>query len=167
MKIVNEKGKLFGIINIVDLLILIIIIAVVGGVGWKLLGPQVADKVSSQVDMTAKVVVIGAAPRLVAEIDRQDLIGQRLVGGNEYLPATIEDIQIEDYVIQAVTAEGTIVDARDPSKKDVTFTLKTKVPAGTPSPKIGSQEVRAGKTFIVKAQTFEVSGTIRSVDIDE
>lgn len=167
MKIINEKGRLFGIINIVDLLLVIAILAVAGGVGWKLLGPQVTEKVSPQVEMTANMVVIGTPPRLIEEINRQDPVGQRLVAGNEYMSATIEDIKIENYVVQAVTADGTIVDAVDPSKKDVIFTIKTKVSAGTPNPKIGSQEVKAGKTFILKTQTLEVIATIKSVDIAE
>lgn len=35
MKIINEKGKLFGIINVVDLLVLVAAIAVVAGVGYQ------------------------------------------------------------------------------------------------------------------------------------
>ncbi len=31
MKIINEKGKLFGLINIVDFLVLLAVLAVVGG----------------------------------------------------------------------------------------------------------------------------------------
>ncbi|MGE4547983.1 MAG: DUF4330 family protein, partial [Intestinibacillus sp.] len=34
MKILSEKGKLFGLINIVDLFVLVAVIAVVGGIGW-------------------------------------------------------------------------------------------------------------------------------------
>ena len=41
MKIINEKGKLFGIINVVDLLVLVAAIAVVAGVGYKLFAKQI------------------------------------------------------------------------------------------------------------------------------
>ena len=167
MRIINDKGKLFGIINVVDLLILIAIIAVAGAIGWQLFGAQVNDAVSPQVELTAEVVIIGTAPRLVQEIERQDLVGQRLVSGNEYMNATITDVWMEDYVMQAIRDDGVIVDATDPSKKDVVVQIKTTVAKGTASPKIGSQELRAGKTFIVKTQTFECSGTIRYVEIGE
>ncbi len=167
MKIVNEKGKLFGIINVVDLLILIAIIAIAGAIGMQLFGQKINDAVSPQVEITAEVVVIGTPPRLVNEIIRQDLAGERLVAGNEFMNATITDVLIEDYVVQAVTADGIIVDARDPSKKDVVFRIKSTVAKGTPSPKIGSQELRAGRTYILKTQTFESSGTIRYVEIGE
>jgi hypothetical protein len=167
MKIINDKGKLFGIINVADLLILIAIIAVAGAIGWQLFGAQVNDAVSPQVELTAEVVIIGTAPRLVQEIERQDLVGERLVSGNEYMNATVTDVWMEDYVMQAIRDDGVIVDATDPSKKDVVVQIKTTVAKGTASPKIGSQELRAGKTFIVKTQTFECSGTIRYVEIAE
>ena len=60
MKIVNEKGKLFGIINVVDLLILLVIVAVAGGVFWQLLGTQVANKVAPQVDLILSLIHIYA-----------------------------------------------------------------------------------------------------------
>lgn len=167
MKIVNEKGKLFGVINVVDLLILVAILVVVFGIGWQLFGTQVNDAVSPQADLTAEVVIIGTAPRLINEIERQDLIGEQLVSGNQYMEATISDVWLEDYIMQTIRDDGVIVDAKDPSKKDVVVQIKTKVAKDTASPKIGSQELRAGKTFIIKTQTFECSGTIRYVEISE
>lgn len=43
MKLINEKGKLFGVINVVDLLVLLAVIAVAAGVGYKLFAPQIAE----------------------------------------------------------------------------------------------------------------------------
>jgi len=167
MKLINEKGKLFGIINVVDLVVLVVIIAVIAALGSQLFGHKVTDAVSPQVDLTAEVVIIGAAPRLYNEVERQDLVGEKMVAGNAFLDAYVEDVWFEDYVVQAVTDDGTIVDAKDPTKKDIVFKLKAKVAEDTASPKVGSQELRAGKTFIVKTQTFECSGTVRYVQIGE
>ena len=165
MKLVNEKGKLFGIINLADLLVLLLIVAVVAGVGVKLFGAQVQNKVAPQVECIAEVDIIGVAPRILNEIERQDLAGEQLVSGNEYLNASIEEVWFEDYVIQTPLQNGEIVNSKDPSKKDVIVKIKTTVPQGTASTKVGSQELRAGKTFIVKTQRFECSGTIRYVEI--
>ena len=167
MKLINEKGKLFGIINIVDLIIVVMIIAMIAAVATQILGSQVQQVVSPQVDCTVEVCIIGTPPRLLKEIERQDLAGEQLVSGNSYMDAYIEDVWFEDYTVQAVTDDGIIVDATDPSKKDVIFKIKCKVSKDTASPKIGSQELRAGRTYIVKTQTFECSGTIRYVDIAE
>ena len=90
MKIINEKGKLFGLINIVDLIVLLLVVAVIGVVGTKLMGSKVTDAVSAKADCWAQVRVAGAQPYLVEEVMRQELPGQRMVSGNEFLSGTVE-----------------------------------------------------------------------------
>ena len=165
MKIINEKGKLFGVINVVDLLVLLAVIAVVIGVGYKLFAPQIADATATQVPMTVTVRVRGATPFLVEEVQRNSQVGKQIVSGSSFTEAVITDMQIEDYVQQVTTADGSIVNALDPSKKDLVFTIETTVPEGTAAPSIGTQEVRAGRTFIVKTNDFETTGNIDMVDI--
>ena len=165
MKLINEKGKLFGLINIVDLLVLVAAVAVVAGVGYKLFAPKIAEVASPQVGMTTVIRVRGATPFLVSEVERNSQVGKKLVSGNAYMDATIESMTIEDYVQQVTTADGRIVDALDSTKRDLVFTIKTTVPKDTPAPKIGTQEVRAGRTFILKTNDFETTGNIDSVDI--
>ena len=155
MKIINEKGKLFGIINVVDLLVLVAAIAVVAGVGYKLFAKQIKEVASPQVSLTMTVRVRGATPFLVNEVQRNSQVGKSLVNGNSYVNAQITDMKIDDYNQQVTTADGRIVTATDPEKKDLVFTITT----------IGTQEVRAGRTFIVKTNDFETTGNIDSVDI--
>lgn len=165
MKIVNEKGKLFGIINVVDLLVLVAVVAVLGAIVWQLLGDRVSDAVSEDAELTAIIAIAGAHPDLVAEVKRQDLVGEKMVSGNTFLSAYISDVWFDEYMMQLPTAEGKIVDAVDPTQQDIMIEIKTTVAKGTASPKIGSQEVRTGRTFIVKTQTFECSGIIYYMEI--
>lgn len=167
MKLIDEKGKLLGLINVVDFIVLIAVIAVAGAIATQLLGSRVTDALSDKVDCYAEVAIVGAAPRIYEEVMRQDLVGERLVSGNEYMQATVEDVWLEDYVMQLETSDGRLVDAKDPTKKTIIVLLKTTVAKDTPSPKIGSQELRSGRTYIVKTQKFESSGTIRYVEFGE
>ena len=167
MKIINEKGKLFGLINIVDLLALLAAVAVVCGIGWKLLAPQVAEAVSPTVTLTATMRVRGATPVLVEEVLASEQVGKKLVSGNSYVDAEITDMWIEDYVVQVQCADGRIVNSTDPVKKDIVFLVETRVTKDTPSPKIGTQEVRMGRTFILKTNDFENTCNIDSVVISE
>lgn len=169
MKVINEKGKLFGLINIVDLFVLLAVIAVAGGICWKLFAPSVKAATSPQVEMTTVLRVRGATPFLVAELEREgnDQVGKRLVSGNDYVDATIESLSIEDYVQQIPTADGQIANALDPSKKDIIIVVKSKVAEGAAAPKIGTQEVRAGRTFIIKTNNFETTANIDSVDFSK
>ena len=45
MKIIDEKGRLFGKINLIDLLVLVLVVAVVLAVGWKLVGKKAAASI--------------------------------------------------------------------------------------------------------------------------
>ena len=154
-------------INIIDIAVIALIVIALAVVGIKLAGNKVQEAVSTKVDCYAEVAIVGAQPRIYNEVFRQDLIGEKMVSGNEYVAATIEDVWLEDYVCQVQTSDGTTVDTVDPTQKNIIVLIKTQVPEGTASPKIGSQELRAGKTFIVKTQTFETSGIIRYVNFGE
>ncbi|MCQ2565982.1 MAG: DUF4330 domain-containing protein [Clostridia bacterium] len=169
MKLINEKGKLFGIINLVDLLVLLLVIAVVAVVGVKLFGTKAVEVVSAKSDCYAEIEVIGANPRLYNEVDRQmdKLIGARMVTGNEYLSATIEDIWYEPYNILATNSDGYVVASIDETRVSIVFLVKTQVSPDAATLSIGSQELRSGKTFIVKTQALETSGTIRYVNVGE
>ena len=167
MKIINEKGKLFGIINLVDLICILLVLLLVGGIGWKLLGSKVEEAVSPTTTATCILRVRGAQSYLQEWLEEHDLVGQQLVAGTSYVDgAYIEDIWTEDYVTQATTDDGVIVDATDPTKKDIIFKVTGKVSANSPILKIGSQEVRTGRTFTVKTRTFEIAAIVQSVTVE-
>ena len=46
MKIIDEKGRLFGKLNLIDLLVIILLIAAVAAVAWKLVGKKAAAAVA-------------------------------------------------------------------------------------------------------------------------
>ncbi len=163
MKIINEKGKLFGIINVVDLLVLLAALAVAAGVGYKLFAPRIQEASSPLVDMTVVVRVRGVMPYLSAELERSSPVGKRMVAGSDYIDGDIVDMQFEEYTQIVATDDGRLVETSDGLRKDVIFTIKSKVRKDTPTPKIGTQEVRAGRTFIVKTNDFETTGSIVSV----
>ena len=165
MKLIKNK-KLFGVLNIADIIIIVLVLAMLAVIAVKLLGSQATDVVAQKVDWYAEVVVLGAYPRLFDEVERtrDDLIGSRMVSGNEFLTATIEDIWLEEYGVDVSAEDGSIVYSISPSRQNIVFLVKFQAAPDTASPKIGSQEVRAGRTLIVKTQAFETSGVIRYVN---
>ena len=160
----QEKKKKF---NIVDILVILLLVAAIAVVGVKLAGNKVQDAISKQVTLWAEIEIEAVPENICEEVFRQNLVGQKMVSGNEYVSATVEDVWTEDYVHQIETADGTIVSAVDPSCKNLVLLVKTSVAEGTASPKIGSQELRAGKEFIAKTQGFEMTGVTRYVEFGE
>lgn len=163
MKLLDEKGKLFGLINIVDLAALIVVVLCVAGVAWKLFSPAVTKVVAPESPLTIVFRVRGASPQLVNEINRNPLDGKKLVAGNGYVDARITKFEIVPYVVQVPTAAGPIVDSSDPSKRDILITVTTTASRDSAVIKVANQEIRAGRTFILKTQDFETIANIESV----
>ena len=69
MKLIDEKGRLFGKVNLIDLLVVLLIVAVLAAVVWKLGGKKAA------------AAVTGADKKAVYIVYRQRLQG-RAAGGS-------------------------------------------------------------------------------------
>ncbi|MEA4824193.1 MAG: DUF4330 domain-containing protein [Clostridiaceae bacterium] len=167
MKIINEKGKLFGIINLVDLVCLLLVLLVAAGVGWKLLGPKVEEAVAPTTTMTSTFRIRGAYDYTLKWLEKNDLVGEKLVMGTGYIDGTkIIDVSYESYITQDMAADGTPVEVEYSTRRDVLITVESPVAKNAAILKIGTQEVRAGRTFILKTRTFEMSVLVDSVVVE-
>ena len=174
MKLINEKGKLFGIINIVDLLALVLVLLVVGAVAWKVFGGRIAAEVEQSrleshrqevLDSCIEVTYTVRIPQLTEDYCKsvQDFgLPQQLA---------INDGVIEGAFVTDVRSEPTIaVDANGDSLVgsglvDLVFTVDALVLPG-PFITVANQEVRVGKAYVLKTQFTEMTGVIETVECD-
>lgn len=167
MKIINEKGKLFGIINLVDLLVLLAVVLAVGGVGWRLLGSKVVEAAAPKVTMTYTVRVRGVNGRMQDEIRKNLEVNNRIIAGNDYVSgAYVTGVEFVPFIQQNPTAEGLLVDAVDPTRVDAIFTVQATVSKEVPVYKVGTQEIRVGYGHYLKTPLIEYAATIESVSFD-
>ncbi|MDR2670101.1 MAG: DUF4330 domain-containing protein [Oscillospiraceae bacterium] len=164
MKLINEKGKLFGLINVVDLLVLLAILLAVGGVAWRLFGHRVSELTAATTTMTYTVRVRGVHSRLEAEIRENLEYDSRIIAGNDFVDARVTGVSFEPYMQQNPTADGQLVNAEDPVRLDVLFTVEAVVSKGTPIIKVGTQEIRVGYGHFLKTPLLEFSSTIETVN---
>lgn len=167
MKIVNEKGKLFGIINVVDLLALLAILVILGGVGFRLLSAKIEEAGMKETELTAVIRVRGANEHIQRILRENDQVGKTTISGTEFLEDSyIADVQFEDYYQQIATKDGEIVNALDPVKKDIVFTIKGIVEHDEgPIVRWGVQDMRPGRNCTVKTTDIEVIGMITSMEL--
>ena len=88
MKIIDEKGRLFGKINLIDLLVLVLVVAVVLAVGWKLVGKKAAASVSNNNHEITFTVLFEDQPIEVAEF-AETQIGKQIVNNAKLVSAEI------------------------------------------------------------------------------
>jgi hypothetical protein len=164
MKLINEKGKLFGVINLVDLLVLLFVLLVAGGIVWKIFGSQVSELVTPTTELTYTVRIKSTQPRYYDELISRPFPQQLAAGDSLIENAHIIAAEKEPYITQIGTDDGKLVSVTDPTKIDIVCTIKAVV-NNSDIIKVGPQEVRAGKDHYVKTRYFEMIGTIESVEM--
>lgn len=159
---VDEKGRLFGKINLIDLLVILIAIAIVLVVGLKLLGGGgfFGDKVPTTT-IYYVVKVSGVDPDVFTAIqsypDDPLMAAGHIIQGSKVI-----SVVSEPHVANATitTREGALVVPLDEDLLDLTFTIQASVEDSIKN-EVGTQEVRIGKTHIVKTQHYElINGVI-------
>jgi hypothetical protein len=161
MRILDERGRLFGLINIIDLCALFIIILLIGIVGFKLLNNNIktpgAASNEAIVSVRCSLVDEAAAKAL------QSQIGQQLVSGTNFIDGTVTSVTYKAAETVLATAAGKYVVANHPEKKDVFVTMKIHINSHSAVIKLGPQEIHIGDQFYVKTHTVQMLGNIEDI----
>ncbi|MEW6770605.1 MAG: DUF4330 domain-containing protein [Bacillota bacterium] len=158
MRLLDEKGRIFGRLNLIDAIILLVLLMLAAGAAYKFFLPQ-----STTPPTLVKFTVL--VPAVPPETARMVKAGDRLVAGASYVPVTIKEVVSEPALSTETDAHGRKVVARDPYFKDLLVTLEGQVPITTAQIKLGAQEIRAGREYYVKTLTYELKGTIIKVTL--
>lgn len=150
MKILDEKGKLFGKINIVDLLVIVLILVVAVVLGMKFLGggTQVGDG-EPRPTLTYTVRVEEVDPATYESVCQ---FVDKAAGKKDQLMAS--GSLLDGYVVDV---EASSHDSGDPAadeKLDLVFTVEVTTTDSLVN-SVGTQEVRIGKTHILKSVHLE------------
>lgn len=164
MKIVNEKGKLFGVINIVDLSIIILIL-LIGVVAFsktlgKDVGPITTGESQENITVTFRCTVRNADQiKALKE-------GDQLISLLKPADAYIKSISYTTLQVPISTADGKAVYAPDPIRKELTVKFTMKAAKGNGIIKLDNQDVAVGKVFTLKTHTFETQGTVEAIEFN-
>lgn len=163
MKIIDEKGRLFGFINIIDLFISIMLVVLIGFGAYKVfrVNPTVAvntQKVTMVYfiqevrDVTYDAIEVG---EIAKDYDKNTVYGK--IVKKEALPAKK----------MAETADGRFVEAEVPNRYDVKIYIEGDAVVSRTGIYMGGQEVRVGYITSVKGKRFGTRGFVYDVIIDE
>lgn len=77
MKAIDEKGRVFGKLNLIDLVVVLVLIALVVGVAWKLVGGKISNAVAANNAVTVQYEVLCTnVDRAVADYCMENSNGQ-------------------------------------------------------------------------------------------
>lgn len=156
-----KDGKLFGKLNLMDLLIVIIALGVAVMVGLKFTGSQRTDDGGVDIVYTVKVeavdpTVVQSIQSFITQAQADGKPGDQLMANNQMINAYVTQVsaapsqggrlQLDPTGQLALNSQG---------GQDLIFTIVGKA-NNTIQTQVGSQEVRVGRSHIVKTSHFEL-----------
>lgn len=165
MKLIDQKGKLFGLINIIDLVVLVALIAVLGFAGYKVLGPRLNPGTGVDKSGENEVIFTVRCYEKLKSVPDQLKKGDQLVSITSNAPAYIESVEVFPAEITSTRDDGVMVTTINPTRNDLLITVKARINTGSDLLKLGTQEIAVGKGFYVKTQTAEAYGFVEKIDI--
>ena len=172
MKLVDEKGKLFGILNIIDLLVILLLIVAVALIGWKVLKKDGASNANRTI-LTYTVEVKGVDQEVYegikAYVPGESGIGDQLMANGSMVDAYVTSVTAaphEGGLTMTDVNGNKLTFPTEDDTLDLTFTIQANV-VNAVTNEVGTQEVRIGKTHIVKTVHFELTnGTITTCEAE-
>lgn len=160
MKIVNEKGKIFGLINIIDLMVIVILALIVVGGASRLKTKPIVSNDDSKAVITFEVKDIRMAT--VENIKVGDPLYHYDKGG--YI-GNISSVNVEPYM-EPVEYNGKWVNAEIPEKYVATFTVEGDVRDNPDFIVSGGEQTRIGVEFRVKNKRIGLFGTVIKMEVE-
>lgn len=160
MKLMDDRGKVFGLINIIDLIILLAVILVASGAYYKFTHKSAQGKT-----VTVEFQVL--LPHQRPEVTDSVKVGDKMVQGNSYTNVTVKDVQIKPGFSVNLDSKGQRVATYDPILKDVYVTNTGTTVLSSATITMGGQDIREGKEYYVKSRNYEFRGTIMKVEVKE
>ena len=158
---IDEKGRLFGKINIIDLLVILIVVIAAAAVAVKLLGNSSFFAEAPQTSTVVYTVKVSCVQPEVFQAIQAYPDDPLMAGGKLYPEAKVISVTSEPHPSSMTVSNqsGVLVLPLDDDLLDLTFTIQAEIedPVTT---LVGTQEVRIGKTHIVKTAHYELAGGV-------
>lgn len=166
MKIVDEKGKLFGKINLIDLLVVVVLIAAILFLAVRFTRGSGSNPINSSTKLTYTTLVSGVTQETYMEVQRQLAAAggrDQLMASGDLLDGYVTGVTATPHINYQPDSNGVVtasVEQGDNARLDLVFTVEANVVNPIVN-EVGTQEVRVGKTHILKTTHFEFTyGTV-------
>lgn len=157
MKLVDDKGRLFGKLNLLDILGILLLVFLLFLSFLKITDKSIASITSAEekvkVELTLSIVMDKGFFDVLKEgnqitEDKRDLVGK------------VTKVEIRDVYATNTDINGKAVDSIDPTKEEAIVTIETELLKRGALYKLGKQEVRQGLMFFLESDFYKYSTKI-------
>lgn len=159
----DERGRLFGRVNIVDLTVLVLVLFVAARLGLK---SRLLRAVNPSTVKPVEVVLVVEDVRQATVDAIQE--GETVLNtkSNAALGKLVRK-EVRPAQKEVATADGRLVLAESPFKKDVYLTVRGEGQVTSNVILLGGAEMRVGASVPVKGLKFSVNSTVLDVKVGE
>jgi|LSQX01.3.fsa_nt_gb hypothetical protein len=162
MTIIDNKGKLFGLINIVDLCILLIILLAVGFVGIKAVSGSKERKATTRIEYD--VELRRNTKEFSFMINEGDIIRDSING--DYLGKVLKKELKPSIEMTENSVEGKFVESEMPDLYDVIITIEANGRITESEIIAEDREIKIGRLMYVKGKGYAGGGYILAIRYD-
>lgn len=154
MKIIDDKGKLFGKLNILDFMGICLILFLVFLSFLKITDNSISSITLSEVNVPAEMKLSIICDKGYFEVLK---VGDKIAEDKRYLTGEVKKIEFQDVYKTNVDANGTAVKSVDPTLQEAIVTIETTLVKKGPVYKLGKQEVRHGIMVFLESSLYKYS----------
>ncbi|MCA0385726.1 MAG: DUF4330 domain-containing protein [Firmicutes bacterium] len=164
MKLLDDKGKLFGRINILDFIALIVVLFFVFVLYLNFSKQSLSSLGTVEEPVTGKIVV-----SIVMEPGYYDVIkpGAQISEDKRYFDMEVTDVVVQPYMIATVDDQGKVMTFEDPTQQEAIVTIEGEFIKKGAAYKLGKQEIRQGIKLYVESELFKYSGTVIDFEVNK
>jgi hypothetical protein len=154
-RVLDDRGRLFGKVNIVDLVVLVVIVAIVVFAAVRLTGGRAVETVPVKVTF----VELKVDQALVAGLQGKGTV--RDTGGN--VIGKVQSVQVTPSIDELLTTDGEFKAFASSTQSDVTFVVLGDGTVSDSTAHIGRLAARVGAEVRLIGPGYEAQTTIASV----
>lgn len=159
--------------NLVDAVVVLILVLVIAAVAWKLIGAkaaadaEAAARDTSVYDTSEHVKYTVECPDVLASVAdaAKECEQLQLMTNGKPADGFVTGMVFTPNQETVIAPDGSQVSVEDPTTGTATFTIEAVEDLEDGIYSAGGQELRIGKTYIVKTYDFEITGYITTLEV--
>jgi hypothetical protein len=157
MGLIDKKGRLFGLINVIDLLVIILVVAVVARFA---LNPQKSSLTNEEKKIQVVLLVKDVRDATANVIKEGDVVRETKTNN---LLGKVTKVEVKPAETLVNTADGRVLNVPNPVLKDVYVTIEGSATVGENSIVLGGTEIRIGTALQMKTNLYAVVATVMEI----
>lgn len=162
MRLLDDRGRLFGTVNLLDLLIGLAVIAIIAVAAMFVSNRGSVVVLPEDKDIVISMLVTNVRPEAASYVREGDIIKNQETQG---VLGKIKDVVAKPAVTIENTAEGKKVLATSPRDKDVLLTIETKGRAGGDLVATGTEVLKVGSSLKIVTPWFFGNAIVTGLDV--